>query len=146
MVTWWPLMPVAAQNLAQSEVTMAKFFAVTLILITIASALPIILHTWPPPQDISTHGALIDEQTNETMIEAGVCFIASQIILALLIWRFSSFKPGDKVKNVPGGAKAMVWAGFLLVGSEVMALGFFGVKAWAEVYFTPPAANAIPVQ
>ena len=27
-----------------------------------------------------------------------------------------------------------------------MALGVFGVKAWANVYLTPPAANAMPVQ
>src|SRR5438876_782712 len=35
---------------------------------------------------------------------------------------------------------------FLLVGTEVLALGVFGVKAWANVYFTPPSANAMPVQ
>ena len=125
---------------------MAKFFAITLIIITIASAIPIFLNTWAPPQNISTHGELIDHQTNETMIEAGVCFIASQIILALFIWKFSSYAPGDKPKTLPGGAKAVVWAGFLLVGTEVLALGLFGVKAWANVYLTPPAANAIPIQ
>jgi heme/copper-type cytochrome/quinol oxidase subunit 2 len=31
-------------------------------------------------------------------------------------------------------------------GLEVMALGVFGVKAWANVYLTPPAANAMPIQ
>ena len=40
----------------------------------------------------------------------------------------------------------MVWAAFLLVGTEVLALGVFGVKAWATVYLTPPSANAVPVQ
>ncbi len=25
-------------------------------------------------------------------------------------------------------------------------MGVFGVKAWASVYFTPPAANALPIQ
>src|SRR5208282_1119611 len=96
--------------------------------------------------DISTHGAPIDEQTSETMAEAGISFLASQIILALFIWRFSGDRPGEKIKNLPGGAKAMVWAAFLLVGTEVLALGVFGVKAWATVYLTPPAANAIPIQ
>ena len=40
----------------------------------------------------------------------------------------------------------MVWAAVLLVGTEVLALGVFGVKAWANVYFTPPSANAMPIQ
>jgi len=125
---------------------MAKFFAITIIVIAIASAIPIVRHTWDPPANISTHGALIDEQTSETMAEAGISFLISQILLALFIWKFSNPRPGDKIKTFPGGAKAMVWAGFLLVGTEVLALGIFGVKAWADVYFTPPAADAIPVQ
>ena len=125
---------------------MGKLFAVTIIVIAILSAIPIVRHTWWMAPDISTHGAPIDEQMSETMAEAGISFLASQIILALFIWRFSNPRPGEKIKNFPGGAKAMVWAAFLLVGTEVMALGLFGVKAWANVYLTQPSANAMPVQ
>ena len=125
---------------------MAKIFAVTIIAIAILSAIPILRHTWDPPADISTHGARIDEQMSETMAEAGISFLASQILLALFIWKFANTRPEDKIKTFPGGAKAVIWAAFLLVGTEVLALGVFGVKAWADVYFTPPAANAIPVQ
>jgi hypothetical protein len=56
---------------------MAKIFAVTIILIAIGSAIPIVMHTWHLPQDISTHGPLIDEQYSETMAEAGISFLAS---------------------------------------------------------------------
>ena len=125
---------------------MAKFFAVTIIAIAILSAIPILRHTWWMAEDISTHGAPIDEQMSETMAEAGISFLASQFILACFIWKFSNPRPGEKVKNFPGGAKAMVWAAVLLVGTEVLALGVFGVKAWANVYFTPPSADAMPIQ
>ncbi|MGA7926861.1 MAG: hypothetical protein WCA20_12770 [Candidatus Sulfotelmatobacter sp.] len=125
---------------------MAKIFAVTIILIAIGSAIPIVMHMWPMPQDISVHGHLIDEQYSETMLEAGISFLASQFLLAFFIWKFSSPKPGDKIKSFPGGAAGLVIAAFLLVGTEVLALGVFGTKAWASVYFTPPAANAMPVQ
>lgn len=128
------------------EGNMAKFFAITIFVIAIVSAIPILLHTWWMAEDISTHGAPIDEQMSETMAEAGISFLASQFILGYFIWKFSNPKPGDKIKTFPGGAKAMVWAAFLLVGTEVLALGVFGVKAWANVYFTPPAANAVPVE
>src|SRR5260370_9081647 len=80
------------------------------------------------------------------MLEAGISFLASQFLMAFFIWKFSSPKAGDKVKTFPGGATGMVVAGLLLVGTEALALGVFGTKAWASVYFTPPAANAIPVQ
>jgi cytochrome c oxidase subunit 2 len=125
---------------------MAKILAITIILIAIGSAIPIVMHTWDMPQDISTHGHMIDDQYADTMLEAGISFLASQFLLAFFIWKFSSFKAGDKVKNLPGGARGLVIAAFLLVGTEALALGVFGVKAWATVYFTPPAANALPIQ
>jgi len=125
---------------------MGKFFAVTIIVIAILSAIPIVRHTWWMAPDISTHGAPIDEQMSETMAEAGISFLASQILLAVFIWMFSNSKPGAKIKNFPGGATAMVLGAFLLVGTEVLALGAFGTKAWGSIYFTPPSANAMPVQ
>jgi cytochrome c oxidase subunit II len=125
---------------------MAKFFAVTIIVIAIASSIPILRHTWVAPENISTHGALIDDQMSETMAEAGISFLAAQFILAIFIWQFSNPGPDAKIKTFPGGAKGLVIAALLLVGAEVMALGVFGVKAWADVYLTAPSANAMPVQ
>ena len=52
---------------------MAKLFAVTIIVIAIVSAIPILRHTCWMPEDISTHGQPIDEQMSETMAEAGIC-------------------------------------------------------------------------
>jgi cytochrome c oxidase subunit 2 len=125
---------------------MGKVFAATLIVIALASAMPIILHTWEPPADISTHGRLIDEQMSETMAEAGVAFLAAQLILAWLVWRFSNRPKNEKIQHFPGGARGLVAAAVLVVGIEVMALGIFGAKAWAAIYFTPPSANALPIQ
>jgi cytochrome c oxidase subunit 2 len=127
---------------------MAKLFAVTIFVIAIASAYPIMANSWftAAPQDISTHGYLIDNQMKDTMIEAGIAFLLSQIILAYFIWTFSDRPKGAKLGYFPGGAKAMVIAGFLLVGTEVLALGVFGAKAWGTVYFQPPSAEAIPIQ
>jgi len=125
---------------------MAKVFAITLVLIAIGSAIPILLHTWWIPQDISTHGRPIDEQMSETMAEAGLSFLASQFLLAFFVWKYSQPRPGERIKSFPGGARALVIAAFLLVGSEVLALGAFGAKAWADIYLTPPSADAMPIQ
>ncbi len=125
---------------------MAKFVAVTLIAIAIGSAIPILLHIWMPPADISTHGHLIDAQMADTMVEAGICFIAAQLILAVFIWLAASRPSGYKIRNFPGGSFVLVLAAFFLVGTEVLALGFFGTKAWANIYFTPPSADSLPVQ
>jgi cytochrome c oxidase subunit 2 len=125
---------------------MGKFLAVTIIVIAIASAIPVVMHTWEPPADVSTHGHLIDSQRDDTMIEAGVSFLAAQILLAIFIWQFAGSKAEGKRKTFPGGAKGLVGAALVLVGAEVLALGAFGTKAWATVYFTPPKADAMPIQ
>jgi len=93
---------------------MAKIFAIIIVLIAIGSAIPIVMHMWPMPQDISTHGYLIDEQYTDTMWEAGLSFLASQFLLAFFIWKFSSPNPGSKIKGFPGGAAGLVIAAFLL--------------------------------
>jgi cytochrome c oxidase subunit 2 len=125
---------------------MGKLLAVTIIVIAIASAVPFVMHTWEAPPDVSTHGGLIDEQMADTMIEAGVSFLAAQILLGLFIWQFSKSHSDSKVKTFPGGAKGLVIAAIVLVGVEVLALGAFGSKAWATVYFTPPAVDSMPIQ
>lgn len=125
---------------------MAKLFAVTIIIIAIASAIPIVLHIWGPPADISVHGKLIDEQMSSTMVEAGICFLAAQFLLGFFIWRFSNRPREEKIKNIPGGARGLIAAAVIVVGVEVLALGGFGTKAWADIYFTPPAPDAIQVQ
>jgi cytochrome c oxidase subunit II len=125
---------------------MAKLVAVTIIVIAVLSAIPVVMHTWELPANISTHGQLIDDQASDTMWEAGLSFLASQIILAIFIWQFSKPRKDAKIKTFPGGAKGLVTAAIILVGVEVLALGAVGVKAWSQLYFTPPAADAMPVQ
>lgn len=126
-----------------------KLFAVVVILIALASAVPVVTHTFmgarvTPPEDISTHGAEIDKQMDETMIEAGLSFLAAQIVLGIFVWGFAGTK--GKIKNFPGGAKYLILAAVLFVGAEVVALGAIGSKAWAKVYFQPASADAIPIQ
>lgn len=125
---------------------MGKFFAIILVIIAIASAYPIVTHMYVQPEDISTHGHAIDEQLADTMAESGFAFLGAQFILAFFVWRFSERKDGANVSHLPGGAKVMVAAAFILVGTEVLALGVFGQKAWASVYFTPAKSDALQVQ
>src|SRR5258707_2813876 len=108
---------------------MGKFFALTIFVIAILSAIPIVMHTWEAPADISTHGHLIDEQMSETMAEAGISFLSAQLLLAFFIWQFSNRGTESKLKNFPGGARGLVTSAVLVVWVEGLALRAFGVKA-----------------
>lgn len=125
---------------------MGKLFAVILTVIALASAVPIVLHTWSPPGDISTHGHAIDAQMSETILEAGVLFLAAQFLLAFFVFKSSNRDSNAEIKTFPGGAKAMVIAALFLVGTEVLALGVISQKSWAAVYFKPAAPDALQIQ
>ena len=125
---------------------MGKILAVVIVIIGLASAYPILKNQYPLPEDISTHGHLIDDQLNDTMIEAGISFVGAQLVLAYFLWAFSGRKPGSPLKDFPGGAKVLVIFAFVIVGIEVLALGAFGQKAWASVYFTPAKADSLQIQ
>jgi cytochrome c oxidase subunit II len=125
---------------------MGKLFGVVLVLIAIASAIPIINHTWKMPENISTQGHLIDEQMADTMAESGLAFLAAQFVLAFFVFRYADRKDPGKIKTFPGGAKVMVAAAVILVGTEVLALGILGQRAWASQYFAPPPTDALTVQ
>src|SRR5260221_9838210 len=117
---------------------MGKLFGVILAIIALASAYPIVAHWYVQPIDISTHGHAIDEQLADTMAEAGLAFLGAQLLLAFFVWRFSDRKAGAKGWNIPGGPTCMAPPAFILVGTEILALGVPGQKAWANFYFTPP--------
>jgi cytochrome c oxidase subunit II len=125
---------------------MGKLFGVILAIIALVSAYPIVTHKYVQPVDISTHGHAIDEQLADTMAEAGLSFVLAQLLLAFFVWKYSGRKEGSRVFQLPSGAKWMVVTAFIFVGTEVLALGVLGQKAWAEVYFTPPKADALQVQ
>lgn len=125
---------------------MGKLFAVVVGVLALVSAALFALHVWWLPVDISSHGARIDRQLNETMVAAGVLFVAAQLALAWFAWRSGAGPATAAVKTFPGGPTPMVIAAIVLVGIEILTLTFVGSKVWAEVYQSPPAPNALPVE
>ena len=67
---------------------MGRLFAVVVTVIALVSAAIFALHVWWLPPDISAHGGRIDRQLNETMVTAGILFVAAQLALGVFVWRF----------------------------------------------------------
>ncbi len=121
---------------------MAKLFCrLRIVVIAIASAIPIVIHIWEPPQDISPHGQLIDEQMSETMAEAGISLPGGTVHVRLFSSGNSRTVRQDERSKLSGWRQGMVIAAFVWSALEVLALGVFGTKAWASIYFTPAAAR-----
>ena len=115
-----------------------KMFAVVVVIVTLVITYCVIAHVWWMPEDISVHGPKIDHQIEETLLGAGILFIAGQLVLAAFSFLYGDSKGARKMKAFPGGAKPLIIFACVVVGIEVLALSFVGSKAWGSVYFAPP--------
>jgi cytochrome c oxidase subunit II len=125
---------------------MARLFAVTITIVAILSALPIVMNYWGAPMDISTHGPAVDRQLHATMWEAGILFLAAQFMLALFIWQSTNRKKTRAEKNFPGAATGLIIVALLLGAVEVLALGAIGQNAWAKVFLAAPNHDSLTIQ
>ena len=124
---------------------MGKVFAVVLTLITLVSVAFFAMHTWWLPPDISTTGAAVDRQLNETLIGTGVLFLAGQLMLGCFAWTASDKARGKKIKAFPGGATPLVTAAIIVVGIEIFTLTFVGSKTWGAIYLAPPEPGSLRI-
>jgi cytochrome c oxidase subunit II len=122
-----------------------KVFAVVVVIVTLVITYCVIAHVWWMPEDISVHGPKIDHQIEETLLGAGILFIAGQLVLAAFSFLYGDSKGARKMKAFPGGAKPLIIFACVVVGIEVLVLSFVGSKAWGSVYFAPPDPDSLRV-
>ena len=126
---------------------MGRAFAIAVILIALMSAYFFVAHTWWMPQGASEHAPALDSHLQTTIIEAGLAFLISQIVLAVFVWRYRERSEVERsnVKTFPGGAKALVIAACLLVGLELVGLQLVGSKVWTKLYYEKAPADALRI-
>jgi len=113
---------------------------VILVVVTVyvfASAL------YPAPAPITAVGRAVDHQYDLTLYVTATVFILSQLGLAFAIFRFRD--RGQQVQFTRGSnTLEVLWTSATII--LFLGLGLLGHKAWAEMRFTEPAANAIQVE
>jgi cytochrome c oxidase subunit 2 len=122
-----------------------KLFAVLVGVITLVSTGLFVARIWWPPPDISVLGVGIDRQLTETMIAAGVLFVAAQLVLAVFAWRYGGRGRERPIKIFPGGATPMVGMATALVGIEIAVLSLVGTRVWSGIFLSPPDPNALHI-
>ena len=124
---------------------MGKLFAVVVAVITLVSTALFVARIWWLPPDISTLGSGIDHQLMETLLASGVLFVASQLSLAVFVWRYGDRKDGRPIKVFPGGATPMVVGATILVTAEILVLSLIGTKVWASIFLATPDPGALRI-
>jgi cytochrome c oxidase subunit 2 len=114
-------------------------FALLLViwLITFVSSYFFVAHKWWPTA-ISASAPYIDHQVSITFICMGVVFLAAQLALGLLVWKYRDH--GQKVRYSHGNVKLeMVWT--TLTAILFIGLNLVGSPIWAAERFRLPPAN-----
>lgn len=121
----------------------AAMLALLLVILVVVTVYIFVSHLYPAPHSITTVGAAVDHQYDLTLYVTGTVFILSQLGLAFAVFKFRD--RGQRAEYSHGNnTLEVLWTSATII--LFLGLGFLGRKAWADVRFTEPAANAIHVE
>ena len=114
-------------------------------LITIASTYFFIAKTWWMLPGASAAAATIDHQFTVTYILMGIVFVAAQMALGYLVWKYRDHSGSGKVDYSHGNVKLeIIWTA--LTAILFIGLNLAGSPIWAAERFRPAVDNATRVE
>jgi cytochrome c oxidase subunit 2 len=121
----------------------AALLSLLLIIMVCATVYYFVIEKYHAPPPITSVGFQVDHQYNLTLYVTGVVFILSQLGLAYAVFRFRD--RGQRARFSRGNnTMEVLWTSATII--LFLGLGFLGRKAWAEVRFTGPSADALQVE
>jgi cytochrome c oxidase subunit 2 len=114
-------------------------------LITIASTYFFIAKTWWMLPGASAAAASIDHQFAVTFVLMGIVFVAAQMSLGYLVWRYRDRAGSGRVDYSHGNVKLeIIWTA--LTAILFVGLNLVGSPIWAAERFRPAVDNATRVE
>ena len=125
---------------------MGLVLLIVIWLITFLSAYFFIAKTWWLPVGASASAAAIDHQFVVTFILMGIVFVAAQISLGYLVWKFRDRgAASSKVIYSHGNLKLeLIWT--VLTAVLFVGLNLMSSSIWASERFRPAVSNAVRVE
>jgi cytochrome c oxidase subunit II len=114
-------------------------------LITLVSTYFFVAKTWWLPAGASAATAWIDHQFALTFVIMGIVFLAAQLSLGYIVWRYRDSPSAAPVQYSHGNTKLeIVWT--TLTTILFVGLNLMGSSVWASQRFDPPEAGAVQVE
>jgi cytochrome c oxidase subunit II len=114
-------------------------------LITLVSTYFFVAKTWWLPVGASAVTGFIDRQFTFTFIVMGVVFVAAQLVLGYLAWKYRETPSSPPVAYSHGNTKLEI-AWTTLTTILFIGLNLMGSSVWASQRFDPPEAGAVQVE
>ncbi|HZQ94672.1 MAG TPA: cytochrome c oxidase subunit II [Candidatus Sulfotelmatobacter sp.] len=114
-------------------------------LITLVSTYFFVAKTWWLPAGASAATGFIDHQFTLTFLIMGVVFLAAQLGLGYIVWRYRQTPKSPPVAYSHGNTTMEItWT--VLTAILFIGLNVMGSRVWASQRFDPPEAGAVPVE
>src|SRR5580692_8779306 len=114
-------------------------------LITLISTYFFVAKTWWLPVGASAATGFIDRQFTITFIIMGIVFLAAQLGLGYIVWRYRQTPSAPPASYSHGNTTLeIVWT--TLTTILFVGLNLMGSSVWASQRFDPPEAGAVQVE
>src|SRR5262245_43107332 len=108
---------------------MGRLLAVAIWVITIASVLMFFNKKWWFPEAITEHGPRVDSQFMVTIIVCGIAFVAAQIGLGWMVWKYRDTAEGRATYSHGSNRLEIIWT--LVTAVVFISLAVMGQRVWA---------------
>ena len=126
---------------------MGRVLAVLIWLITLLTVVLFVSKRWWFPENISEHGVGIDRQFTITLIVVAIAFVAAQIGLGYVVWRYRSVSTDRERATYSHGSNRLEIWWTLITAGVFITLALMGQRVWASLHFqdAPPGSYEIHV-
>ena len=126
---------------------MGRVLAVIIWILTLLSVLIFFNKKWWFPPSISEHGPALDRQFLITIIVVGIAFVAAQVGLGWMVWKYrDTGKAGDRALYTHGSNRLeVVWT--IITAIVFIGLAVMGQSVWASLrlHDAPPGSYTVEV-
>lgn len=123
---------------------MGRVLAVIIWLITLLTVILFVSKRWWFPENISVHGVGIDSQYAITLAVVAFAFVAAQIGLGYVVWKYRSAPDKQRATYSHGNNRLeVVWT--LVTALIFIGLAVMGQRVWASLHFQDAPAGSFEI-
>jgi cytochrome c oxidase subunit II len=124
---------------------MGRALAVIIWILTLGSVSLFFVKKWWFPTAISEHAAALDRQFLLTIIVVGIAFIAAQVGLGYMVWKYRDRGQAARALYSHGSNRLeVVWT--IVTAVIFIGLAVMGQSVWASLHFNKAPAGAFQVE
>lgn len=120
---------------------MGRVLAVLIWLITLLTVILFVSKRWWFPENISEHGVGIDRQFTITLLVVAFAFVAAQVGLGYVVWRYRSVAADKERATYSHGSNRLEVIWTVITALIFIGLALMGQKVWADMYFEDVPAH-----